>query len=99
MLRDQNVLLLERTGRLGGKVKTITIGNIQLCGDYTHRVSYLAGAAYSSLRAARALGSKHVVPGDKEVVLPDPPRWGRFGFASLAAAVAGVVAAVIGFTA
>jgi protoporphyrinogen oxidase len=30
MLRDQNVLLLERTDRLGGKVETVTVGDTTL---------------------------------------------------------------------
>ncbi len=59
------------------------IGNIYLCGDYTHRTSFLAGAAHSAFRAARALGSTHVVSEVDEIIYPRPPRWGRFGIAAL----------------
>lgn len=73
------------------------IGNIHLAGDYTHRASFLAGAAHSGFRAARALGSEHVVSEDDEIVMPEPPRWGRFGLASLAAAAAaGIGGAIVG---
>ncbi len=73
------------------------IGNVHLIGDYTHHVSFLAGAAYSGFRAARALGSEHVVSEEDEIVFPEISRWGRFGFASLAAAAgAGIGGAVLG---
>ncbi|MDP6493217.1 MAG: NAD(P)/FAD-dependent oxidoreductase [Acidimicrobiales bacterium] len=72
------------------------IGNIHLCGDYTHRLSFLDGAAHSGFRAARALGSEHVLSEDEEIALPEVPRWGRFGLASLATASAvGVGGAVL----
>jgi len=73
------------------------IGNIHLTGEYTHRASFLAGAALSGFRAARALGSEHVVSEEDEIVFPEVPRWGRFGFASLAAAAAvGIGGAILG---
>jgi len=73
------------------------IGNIHLVGDYTHRVSFLAGAALSGFRAARALGSEHVPSEEDEVVFPEVARWGRFGLAALAAAVVvGIGGAVLG---
>jgi phytoene dehydrogenase-like protein len=73
------------------------IGNIHLTGDYTHRASFLAGAAHSGFRAARALGSEHVVSEEDEIVIAEVPRWGRFGFASLAAAAAaGIGGAILG---
>ncbi len=72
------------------------VGNIHLCGDYTHRVSYLAGAAFSAFRVARALGSTRVMSEEDELVFPDPPKWGHFGLAALigsgAASVGGVLA-------
>ncbi|MCP3937260.1 MAG: FAD-dependent oxidoreductase [Actinomycetia bacterium] len=64
------------------------IGNLHLCGDYTHRVSFLAGAANSAFRTARALGSTHVVSEEDELAFPETPRWGRFGVAALAVALA-----------
>ena len=70
------------------------IGNIHLCGDYTHRVSFLAGAAHSAFRAARALGSTHVVSEDDEIVYPSPPRWGRYGIAALVLAATALIGGV-----
>ena len=73
------------------------IGNIHLVGDYTHRMSFLAGAAHSGFRAARALGSAHVVSEDAEVVFPETEPWGPYGFATLgAAAMAGIGGVVLG---
>jgi len=66
------------------------VGNIHLCGDYTHRVSFLAGAALSGFRAARALGSTRVPPQSDEIVFPQVPRWGRIGLAALAVSVVAV---------
>ena len=71
------------------------VGNIHLCGDYTHRVSFLAGAAHSAFRTARALGSTHVVSEADELVFPKPARWGRFGMAALVAAGAAAGAGVL----
>lgn len=64
------------------------VGNVHLAGDYTHRASFLAGAAHSGFRAARALGSEHVVSEDDEIVFAEVPRWGPSGIAALAAAAA-----------
>ncbi|MGI9604597.1 MAG: hypothetical protein ACR2P0_00530, partial [Acidimicrobiales bacterium] len=73
------------------------IGNIHLCGDYTHRLSFLAGAGHSAFRAARALGSSHVVAAEDELEFPDTPRWGRFGVAALAVSgAAGLGGVVVG---
>ena len=73
------------------------IGNIHLCGDYTHRSSFLAGAAHSGFRAARALGSRRVVSEEDEIVYPQYPRWGRYGRAALAVSgAAGLAGAAAG---
>ncbi|MDG2260797.1 MAG: NAD(P)/FAD-dependent oxidoreductase [Actinomycetota bacterium] len=75
------------------------VGNIHLTGDYTHRASFLAGAAHSGFRAARALGSEHVVSEEHEIVMAEVPRWGWVGFAALiAAAAVGVGGAILGGT-
>ncbi|MDG1367547.1 MAG: NAD(P)/FAD-dependent oxidoreductase [Acidimicrobiales bacterium] len=70
------------------------VGNIHLCGDYTHRVSFLAGAALSAFRAARALGSTRVPSESDEIVFPQVPRWGRVGLTALAVSAVAVIAGV-----
>jgi hypothetical protein len=70
------------------------VGNIHLCGDYTHRVSFLAGAALSAFRAARALGSTRVPPESDEIVFPQVPRWGSVGLTALAVSAVAVIAGV-----
>jgi len=59
------------------------VGNIQFCGDYTHGVSFLAGAALSAFRAARELGSKYVVSEEDELVFPKIPKWGASGWVTM----------------
>ena len=61
-------------------------GNIHFCGDYTHPYSFLEGAALSGFRAARELGSRHVVSDEDEVAFFDPPRWGPVGVSALGSA-------------
>ncbi|GAG25831.1 unnamed protein product, partial [marine sediment metagenome] len=57
------------------------VGNIHFCGDYSHGQSFIAGAAYSGMRAARALGSTYVVSEEKEI--SKEPKWGAFGWAAI----------------
>jgi oxygen-dependent protoporphyrinogen oxidase len=54
------------------------VNNIHFCGDYSHGQSFIAGAAYSGMRAARALGSTYVASEEKEI--PKEPKWGAFGW-------------------
>jgi monoamine oxidase len=54
------------------------VGNIHFSGDYSHGMSFLDGAAYSGMRAARALGSTYVASEEKEI--PKEPKWGAFGW-------------------
>ncbi len=54
------------------------VGNIHFCGDYSHGQSFIAGAAYSGMRAARALGSRYVASEEKEI--PKDTKWGAFGW-------------------
>jgi len=54
------------------------VGNIHFCGDYSHGQSFIAGAAYSGMRAARALGSTYVASEEKEI--SKEPKWGAFGW-------------------
>ena len=47
------------------------VGNIHLCGDYTHRVSFLAGAALSAFRAVLSGPPRHLgAPRDQPRRLP-----------------------------
>ena len=57
------------------------VGNIHFSGDYSHGQSFLEGAAYSGMRAARALGSKYVASEEKEI--PKEPKWGVFGWMAI----------------
>ena len=50
----------------------------------------------SAFRAARALGSTHVVSEVDEIIYPRPPRWGRFGIAALAVTGAVGLAGIAG---
>ena len=54
------------------------VSNIHFSGDYSHGHSFLEGAAYSGMRAARALGSTYVASEEKEI--PKEPKWGAFGW-------------------
>jgi monoamine oxidase len=54
------------------------VGNIHFCGDYSHGQSFIAGAAYSGMRAARALGSTFVASEEKEI--SKESKWGVFGW-------------------
>jgi hypothetical protein len=54
------------------------VDNIHFCGDYSHGHSFISGAAFSGMRAARALGSKYVASEEKE--LPKESKWGVFGW-------------------
>jgi len=58
------------------------VGNIHFCGDYTHGESFLAGAALSGFRAARALDSRYVASEEKEI--PKESKWRAFGWMALA---------------
>ena len=57
------------------------VGNIHFCGDYSHGQSFIAGAAYSGMRAARALGSRYVASEEKEI--SKEPKWGAFGWSAI----------------
>ena len=57
------------------------VGNIHFCGDYSHGQSFIAGAAYSGMRAARALGSTYVASEEKEI--SKEPKWGAFGWVTM----------------
>ena len=61
----------------------IPVGNIHFCGDYTEAISFVDGAAYSGMRAARTLGSKYVVSEEEEIKFPKEPKWGAFGWATM----------------
>jgi oxygen-dependent protoporphyrinogen oxidase len=54
------------------------VGNIHFCGDYSHSQSFIAGAAFSGMRAARALGSAYVASEEKEI--PKESKWGAFSW-------------------
>jgi oxygen-dependent protoporphyrinogen oxidase len=54
------------------------VGNIHFSGDYSHGQSFISGAAYSGMRAARALGSTYVASEEKEI--SKEPKWGAFGW-------------------
>jgi hypothetical protein len=56
------------------------VGNIHFVGDYTELRNFVDGAAYSGMRAARALGSKYVCSKEEEKQFPKeekclPLRW------------------------
>jgi oxygen-dependent protoporphyrinogen oxidase len=59
------------------------VGNIHFCGDYTDSQSFVDGAAYSGMRAARALGSTYVVSEEEEIKFHKDPKWGAFGWTTI----------------
>ncbi len=56
-----------------------SVGNIHFCGDYTHSKSFVDGAAYSGMRAARDLGSKYVVSEEDMLIFPEKSKWEDLG--------------------
>jgi oxygen-dependent protoporphyrinogen oxidase len=57
------------------------VGNIHFCGDYTHKLVFIDASAYSGMRAARALGSKYVLPEEEMIIYPTVKKWGAPGWA------------------
>jgi hypothetical protein len=51
--------------------------------QYSHGQSFLEGAAYSGMRAARALGSKHVLPEEEMLEFPIEKNWGIPGWLTM----------------
>jgi monoamine oxidase len=57
------------------------VGNVHFCGDYSHGHSFISGAAFSGMRAARALGSSYVASEEKEI--SNESKWGAFGWTTI----------------